>query len=139
LCGFDADSGELAFEVPDPGLDNGARVMSLDRSLIINTPSGRVLSLCLRDGATRWQKTLANPLTDDVPRKLDPSLRQGALFVPSAQVHVLRPSDGAVLSDVQCDLVPDSLHVDERGWLYIAEESGHVRAFATAPRLSLVR
>ena len=38
-----------------------------------------------------------------------------------------------------CDLVPDLLRVDERAWFYVAEESGHLRAYASAPQLSLVR
>ena len=37
-------------------------------------------------------------LTDEVPRQLAPVLRHGALFVPSAQVHILRPSDGNTLA-----------------------------------------
>ena len=82
---------------------------------------------------------LSNPLTDDVPRQLEPVLRQGALFVPSAQVHALRPNDGTPLCQVSCDLVPDCLRVDERGSFYVAEESGHISAYAAAPQLSLVR
>jgi hypothetical protein len=59
--------------------------------------------------------------------------------VPSAQVHVLSPQDGTSLAtDVGCDLVPDFLRVDERAWFYVAEESGHLRAYAGAPRLTLV-
>jgi hypothetical protein len=86
-----------------------------------------------------WSRALANPLTDDVPRQLEPRLRQGALFVPSAQLHVLRPHDGSPLGHTGCDLVPDCLRVDERGWFYVAEESGHLRAYGVAPQLSLVR
>jgi hypothetical protein len=40
---------------------------------------------------------------------------------------------------VGCDLVPDWLRVDERGFLYVAEESGHICAYAAAPHLSLVK
>ena len=29
--------------------------------------------------------------------------------------------------------------IDERAWFYVAEESGHVRAYASAPQLSLVK
>ena len=108
--------------------------------MIINTPAGRVTSLDLQTGETRFSRALANPLTDDVPRQLEPILRHGALFLPSAQVHVLRPSDGTPLtSEVGCDLVPDFLRVDERGYFYVAEESGHLRAYAPAPTLMLVK
>lgn len=139
LLALDPRIGETRWSRPDPGLDNGGRALPLDGAMVVNTAAGRVLALDMDSGESCWARALANPLTDDVPRHLDPVLRQGALFVPSAQVHILRPGDGAALSDVDCDLVPDCLRVDERGWLYLAEESGHIRAYAAAPHLSLVR
>jgi outer membrane protein assembly factor BamB len=139
LCAFDPETGEARWSCHDPGLDNGGKALEVDDTLIVNTPSGRVTALELANGETRWSRVLANPLTDDVPRQLEPVLRHGALFVPSAQVHVLRPSDGGTLaSDTGCDLVPDFLRVDERAWFYVAEESGHLRAYASAPQLTLV-
>ena len=52
---------------------------------------------------------------------------------------MLRPSDGSSLApESGCDLVPDYLRVDERAWFYVAEESGHLRAYASAPQLTLV-
>jgi outer membrane protein assembly factor BamB len=139
LCAFDPITGIAAWSCHDPGLDNGGKALEVDDTLIVNTPAGRVSALALDTGATRWSHALANPLTDDVPRQLDPILRHGALFVPSAQVHILRTSDGGVLAtDTGCDLVPDFLRVDERAWLYVAEESGHLRAYASAPQLMLV-
>ncbi len=139
LLALEPHTGNPLFDQADPGLDNGGQGLYLDGALIVNTPSGRVLALDLRSGEPRWQRALSNPLTDDVPRQLEPVVRQSALFVPSAQVHVLRPHDGDPLCQVGCDLVPDYLRVDERGWLYVAEESGHLRAYAAAPHLSLVR
>ncbi|HEU4537483.1 MAG TPA: hypothetical protein VFS00_25365, partial [Polyangiaceae bacterium] len=74
------------------------------------------------------------------PRRLEPVLRSGALFVPQGDgVHLLRPRDGAELGHVATDLVPDLLRVDERCDLYVAEESGHLRAFGLGPRLAVVR
>jgi len=139
LLALRANDGELLWDEQDPGLDNGAQTLCVDDALIVNAPSGRVLSLDLRTGATRWSRSVSNPLTDDVPRQLEPVLRQGALFVPSAQVRVLRPTDGTVLSEPSCDLVPDCLRVDERAYFYVAEESGHLRAYAPAPHLRLVK
>jgi outer membrane protein assembly factor BamB len=139
LLALDPRTGEALWDQPDPGLDNGGRALCLDGSLIVNTPSGRVRALDLETGQTRWQRALSNPLTDDVPRQLEPVLRQGALFVPSAQVHLLRPQDGTPLCELACDLVPDALRVDERSSFYVAEESGHLCAYAAAPHLSLVR
>jgi outer membrane protein assembly factor BamB len=139
LCAFEPQRGSARWTCHDPGFDNGGKALEVDDTLIVNTPSGRVSALELATGATRWSRALADPLTDDVPRQLEPVLRHGALFVPAAQVHVLRPSDGASLTtETGCDLVPDFLRVDERAWYYVAEESGHLRAYASAPQLTLV-
>jgi hypothetical protein len=67
-------------------------------------------------------------------------LRSGALFVPQATVHVVRPSDGKPIgAPLPSDLVPDALMVDERGWIYVGEESGHIAALAPEARLTLVK
>ena len=76
----------------------------------------------------------------DGPRRLEPVLRSGALFVPHTDVHVFRPRDGAPLGTIgPCDAIPDLLRVDDRCDVYIAEESGHLVSFGAGPRLSLVR
>ncbi|MFO0671845.1 MAG: hypothetical protein U0235_19850 [Polyangiaceae bacterium] len=83
---------------------------------------------------------LGRVLESDVPRRLEPVLRSGALFVPHTDVHVFRPSDGTRLATIgPCDAIPDLLRVDEKCDVYVAEESGHIGAFAVGPRLSLVR
>jgi outer membrane protein assembly factor BamB len=142
LVAFDPVQGELRWTRHDPGLDNGGKALEVDDTLIVNTPAGRCSALELATGKTRWTRALSNPLTDEVPRQLMPVLRHGALFVPSAQVHILRPGDGHNLAlDTGCDLVPDFLGVDERAWFYVAEESGHLRAYGNNPqqaRLTLV-
>ncbi|MDD9972095.1 MAG: PQQ-binding-like beta-propeller repeat protein [Myxococcales bacterium] len=138
LSAIDPDTGDKRWVCRDPGLDHGGHGLEVDHALIVNTPRGRIACIDLETGETRWSQALSNPLVDDVPRQLRPRLRQGALFTPSAQVHVLRPSDGSALTqNMHCDLVPDFLEVDERGWLYVAEESGHLRAYGSAA-LSLV-
>jgi outer membrane protein assembly factor BamB len=139
LYAFEPAAGSCRWHRHDPGLDNGGRGLEVEDTLIVNTPAGRCSAIALNSGETRWTRALANPLTDDVPRQLLPVLRHGALFVPSAQVHVLSPRDGSQLStDNGCDLVPDFLRVDERAWFYVAEESGHLRAYAGMPQLTLV-
>lgn len=126
--------------VPDPGAALGGSCLAVDRLLIVNAPAGRVTGLCLENGSTRWERHLSHPVADDVPRRLEPILRGGALFVPSAAVHVLRTHDGTSIGDaLPCELVPDWTRVDERGWVYVAEESGHLSALAPRPQLSLVR
>ncbi|HEY2736736.1 MAG TPA: PQQ-binding-like beta-propeller repeat protein, partial [Polyangiales bacterium] len=94
LSAYDLNTGALRWCRHDPGLDNGGRALEVDDALIVNTPAGRLTALDLASGEARWSRALANPLTDDVPRQLEPVLRHGALFVPSAQVHVLCPQDG---------------------------------------------
>ena len=133
LRAVDARDGCLLWQVQDPGIGSGGAPLCLDDLMIVNSPSGRLSALEVRTGATRWLSDLSDALTDDVPRQLEPVLRHGALFVPAARVHVIRPTDGAgIAASTGCDLVPDYLRVDERGWLYGAEESGHLRAYAPA-------
>lgn len=140
LAAFDAQSGEPMWQAPDPGLNEGGVAMAVDRSLVINAPSGAICALDTATGQTRWDRRTADPVRDDVPRRLEPVLRGGALFVPAASVHLVRPSDGASLgTPVAAELIPDFLRVDERGWLYVAEESGHVEAYAPVPNLRLVK
>jgi hypothetical protein len=83
------------------------------------------------------------PLEADIPRRLEPVLRGGALFVPSSDGHILmvRPKSGEVLGSIEAaraGAIPDLLRVDEVGNVYIAEESGHMVAFGALPRLTLV-
>jgi hypothetical protein len=83
---------------------------------------------------------LADALADEIPRRLEPVLRGGALFVPASSVHVVRPADGQKLSaSLPCELVPDLMRVDERGWVYVAEESGYLAGYAPKPMLTLIR
>jgi len=139
LTCFDPTTGQVAWSRSDPGLSAGGTAISVDRTLIINTPSGRITALNTETGSTSWSHALSDPVRDDIPRQLEPVLRHGAMFVPAARISILRPQDGAALtSEPPCDLVPDWLRVDERGWLYVAEESGHLKAYAPAPYLSLV-
>lgn len=140
LAAHDVETGEERWCARDPGLAAGAGVLSVDQGVIFNSASGRVTALEGASGETRWTQQVSNPLTDDVARHLDVVLRHGALFAPASRVHVLRPQDGeSLMPDAPCDLVPDFLRVDERGWFYVGEESGHLRAYGPAPRLSLVK
>jgi len=139
LLALDHGSGETLWEAPDPGVMNGAEVMTVDDLLVVNATSGKASALALASGEERWSRKVSNPATDDLPRRLEPVLRGGALFVPASRLKVLRPHSG---EDVPCvlpsDLVPDFLRVDERGWVYVAEESGILAGYAPAPQLSLI-
>ncbi len=140
LACVDTTSGGLGWMIEDPGVGAGGACLAVDATLIVNTPSGRICAIDLDDGGMRWEALLSDPVADDVPRRLEPVLRGGALFVPAASVHILRPSDGAALgAALPCPLVPDLIRVDERGWVYVAEESGYLGAYAPVPHLTLVR
>ena len=90
-------------------------------------------------GEVRYRHVFADGYEGDRPRRLDPVLRAGALFVPQTSVHVVRPHDGALLGTVATDLIPDLVRVDDRCDVYVAEESGHLTAFGAGARLSLVK
>jgi outer membrane protein assembly factor BamB len=140
LCAHNLRTGEPLWETKDPGLGIGGAGMTIDEAWIVNAPFGRLSALDVRSGEMRWTANLADALADEIPRRLEPVLRGGALFVPASSVHVVRPSDGEKLSaSLPCDLVPDLMRVDERGWVYIAEESGYVAAYAPRPALTLIQ
>jgi hypothetical protein len=112
----------------------------VDDLFIGNTPTGEVVAIEAATGELRYRHLLGRALEHDVPRRLEPVLRSGALFVPHTDVRVLRPSDGALIGTIApCDAIPDLLRVDERCDVYVAEESGHLVSFGAGPRLALVR
>lgn len=139
LVAIDTKSGHVRWDVSDPGISIGASALVVDELLVTNAPGGGLAATELSNGSPRWTELLGDPIGDEVPRRLEPVLRGGALFVPAGDVHIVRPSDGEVLGSIDGDIVPDRLRVDERGWVYIAEESGHVAAFAPVTALRLIR
>jgi outer membrane protein assembly factor BamB len=115
-------------------------VSAFDDLVVASLPTGRVVAVDARTGATRWAQTFRSPAADDVPRRLDMQLRAGALFVPQSTLAVVRPRDGVTLAQVDaCDLVPDLVRVDEQCALYVAEESGHVGCYELGARLRVLR
>jgi len=116
----------------------GTSALGLDGLLVLNQPTGEVVALMATTGETAWRHVFEAPLQGDAPRRLEPILRSGALFVPQDKVRVLRPADGAIVGVVGSDLVPDLLRIDERCDVYLAEESGHVAAFGASARLEVV-
>lgn len=140
LAAFDRGTGAPLFETETPVAPVGTSWLAVDELLVGNTPTGELVGVCAKTGAVRYRHTLGRSVESDVPRRLEPVLRSGALFVPHTDVHVFRPSDGAHLGQIgPCDAIPDLLRVDERCDVYVAEESGHMSAYGVGPRLSLVK
>jgi hypothetical protein len=111
----------------------------VDDLILVNSEGGELIAIDAGTGRTRYRHVFSNGVEGDRPRRLEPVLRSGALFVPQSEVHVVRPRDGTLLGKLPTDLIPDLLRVDERCDVYVAEESGHLGAFAAAARLSLVQ
>jgi PQQ-like domain len=132
-------SGALSWEQA-PGLTASTTAwLPVDDVLIANSSAGVLIALEASSGTLRYNQVFSRHVDADQPRRLEPVLRNGALFVPQHQVHVVRPRDGEVLGTIPSDLIPDLVRVDERCSVTIAEESGHITAFGVAPRLSLVK
>jgi outer membrane protein assembly factor BamB len=109
--------------------------LAFDDLVVINDGAGVLTCLDAGTGRPLYNHVFAGSSETDTPRRLEPVLRNGALFVPQQQVHVVRPRSGEIIGAVPPDLVPDLLRVDERCDVYVGEESGHLAAFGTAPRL----
>jgi outer membrane protein assembly factor BamB len=146
----------------DPLAPVGTSWLAVDDAFIGNSPMGEIVAVDARSGDLRWRHVVGpRPLEADVPRRLEPVLRSGALFVPcslvaaagvgrgaaanetvgaAAGVCIVRPSDGTLLGTIApTEAIPDLLRVDEHCHVYTAEESGHLAAFGALPRLTLVR
>jgi len=139
LASFARATGEI-LPSHEPGLAAPATAwLAVDELLLGNSAAGKLLAIEAESGAIRYTQDFPRHVDADQPRRLEPVLRSGALFVPQHQVHVLRPSDGELLGTLPTDLIPDLVRVDDACNVYVAEESGHLAAFGAAPRLSLVR
>jgi outer membrane protein assembly factor BamB len=123
-----------------PGLVSATSAwLAVDDCVLSNSSNGVLIGLSARDGQVRFNHVFCSSADAEQPRRLEPVLRSGALFVPQEKVHVLRPRDGELLGTLPSDLIPDLIRVDERCDVYLAEESGHIASFGAAPRLALVR
>ncbi len=135
LVGFDRATGAPRFDVV--ACASAASSLVVDDTVVLNSEGGELVAIDAKDGATRYRHVFGGA-EGDRPRRLEPMLRSGALFVPQSELFVVRPRDGKLLGKVPADLVPDLFRVDERCDVYVVEESGHIAAFSTGPRLRLV-
>lgn len=115
-----------------------AAAMLVDETVVLNSESGELCAVDQRTGELRYRHMFEVGAEGDRPRRLEPVLRSGALFVPQTNVVVLRPFDGTIIGRVPSELIPDLVRIDERCDVYVAEESGHVSAFGARARLALV-
>jgi outer membrane protein assembly factor BamB len=136
---YDRRSGEELWE-HTPGLASPTTAwLAVDDAIVANSAAGTLICIEATNGTLRFNHVFSRHVDADQPRRLEPVLRSGALFVPQHQVHVVRPRDGEIIGTVPSDLIPDLLRVDERCDVYVAEESGHLAAFGAAARLALVK
>jgi outer membrane protein assembly factor BamB len=139
LRAFSRASGEELW-AHEPGFSAlTSAFLAVDDAILVNSAAGLLACIEATSGAIRFSHAFARHVDADQPRRLEPVLRSGALFVPQFHVHVVRPRDGEIIGSVPTDLIPDLLRVDERCDVYVAEESGHLAAFGVAPKLTLVK
>lgn len=135
---FDRRSGRALWRHHAELASGSSAWLAFDDWVVINDAAGVLMCLSAENGRLLYNHVFAGSSEADVPRRLEPILRNGALFVPQRQVHVVRPRTGEIIGTVPPELVPDLLRVDERCDVYVGEESGHLAAFGAAPRLAVV-
>jgi outer membrane protein assembly factor BamB len=160
LAAFRRDDGTPISTQASVVAPSGSSWLAVDDNFIGNTPVGDLVAIHAQTGELTWRHVLGpRPLDADLPRRLEPVLRGGALFVPcslvaptegpagrgtttptlAAGVCIVRPSDGALVGTIApTEAIPDLLRVDEDCNVYVAEESGHLVSFGALPRLRLV-
>ena len=142
LLGVARAAGELRYDLTGAFGPGDAAWVVLDDTVLANSAAGQLVAVGASDGTVRYRHVFARWQGAvhelDRPQSLEPIVRCGALFVPQSELHVLRPSDGALLGQVPSELVPDVVRVDERCGVYVGEQSGHLAAYSALPSLRLV-
>lgn len=141
LAAFCRDTGRELWASEGSVAPIGTSWLAVDNLFIGNSPTGELVAVDAETGKLRYRHVFGGRVLEaDVPRRLEPVLRSGALFVPHVDVHVFRPHDGTEIATIgPCDAIPDLLRVDERCDVYVAEESGHLVSFGVGPRLTLLK
>lgn len=138
-AGYCRETGRLLWQLAPGLVPLTSSWLAVDDCIIANSYGGVLVGLNSSDGRTRFTHVFSSSKLGDQPRRFEPVLRSGALFVPQHQVHVVRPRDGELLGTLPSDLIPDLVRVDERCDVYVAEDSGHLAAFGAAPKLALIK
>lgn len=143
VVGFSLTDGAEVFRTAVDAVSSGASrpaLVAADGRFIVNLPTGRAVALDAETGEVAWSWSGRASRAEDVPRRLDPVVRLGAVFLPQSPLQVLRPRDGVSLTDLSANtLVPDLVRVDDAGALYIGEESGHLACLELSARLRVLR
>jgi len=139
LSSFNRADGQPMWSVEPGFVPSGSAWLAVDDTMVINSENGMTVGLDLRDGAVTWRRAMEPHPDGDAPRNLEPTLRCGALFVPQRNVLVLSPCDGEKLGEIDADLVPDVVRVDDDCCVVVVEESGHAAAFSGRAHLRLVK
>lgn len=140
LCAYGLRDGVPLYEIDDPGIASGAGHLVHEDVLYVHGAWGELSAVRVHDGQLRFRTEISGGEGDELPKSLVPIVHGGVLVLPGNRVSMVRMEDGLPLRiQPPCDLIPDSLHVAENGWIYVAEASGHLAAFAPIPQLSLVR
>jgi len=133
-----ARTGERLWERTVLEAGAGYQALAIDDALVLHTAVGKLVALDASTGEVRFTTDLGK--VRDVPRRLEPVLRGGALFVPSQVVQVVRPRDGGVIHRLApSSPIPDFLRVDERFALYVGEDSGLLACYGLGAQLAVVR
>ncbi|MBI5490696.1 MAG: PQQ-binding-like beta-propeller repeat protein [Deltaproteobacteria bacterium] len=138
LTAVETTTGTPLWRRTVPGLERGFSALPVDERIVVNIAGGVAMAFEGPSGDEAWvHRTSGDPA--DIPERLEPILRGSALFLPMDAVQVLRPDDGEVIHRLGEGLVPDWLRVDERGHLFLGEQSGHLAAYGIAARLAVVK
>jgi outer membrane protein assembly factor BamB len=132
-------TGQEVWKVETGFFPRSAAWIMVDDMIMVNGATGTFICMEAATSALKYRHVFSHEVASDQPRRLEPVLRCGALFVPQHQVQVVRPNDGVVMGVVPCDLVPDLVRVDDRFGVLVAEESGHLSVFSVAPLLVRIK
>ena len=133
VVAHDRDTGERRWETVRALLPQGPSWIAVDDLFIGNTPTGEVVAMEAATGELRYRHLLGRTLEHDVPRRLEPVLRSGALFVPHTDVRVLRRVTAPSGQSRPAMPSRDLLRVDERCDVYVAEEAATSWPLALVP------
>ncbi len=85
LAGFHRDDRRARLDLTLTVAPSGTSWLAVDDMILGNTPTGELVAIDASTGALRYRHVLGRMLEADVPRRLEPVLRGGALFVPHAE------------------------------------------------------